>query len=267
MVRFRVLAVAVLPLALAGCGIVQAGLLAVSPSPTATYRVAYGFSGDQIVSVSVADSGRILAIAAQVPAGRDGCASGLKATLNEWTPTWANITLTVESWAPGMDACRSDQVETADLSLPSQLGIRDVIIDSAGTFAPTNGTLMRRCSDMGGACTFPPVPPASCSESSYSTAMFATDPPQGADSTAVGCDGHWLVLDVGWPGGPSGCDGPSCGQNSTVTHWFFRAGPHGWIVITDSLTAGCTRIHQVAPQFPTALCARLPAVGPDASTS
>ena len=166
-----------------------------------------------------------------------------------------------------MDACRSHQVETTDLTLPAPLGKRDVVIDSSGTFAPTKSTLMRRCSNLGGACTFPPVPSASCSNASYSAAMAATAPPQDADFNAVGCDSHWLVLDVGWPGGSSGCDGPSCGQNMAVTHWFFRAGPHGWITIASSLTAGCTRVHQVAPQFPTALCVSLPAVGPYAAAS
>jgi hypothetical protein len=264
--RFLVLASAVLALGLAGCGTVQAGLLAASPSPASTYRVTYGFSGDQIVSVSLEDSGRVLAVAAQVPAGRDGCASGLAATLIQWNPS-ANITLTVQSWAPGMDACRSHRVETTDLSLPAPLGKRDVVIDTSGTFAPTKSTLMRRCSDLGGACTFPPVPPASCGNASYSAAMVATAPPRDADFNAVGCDSRWLVLDVGWPGGPSGCDGPSCSQGSTVTHWFFRAGPHGWITIASSLTAGCTRVRQAAPQFPTALCVNLPAVGPYAAAS
>jgi hypothetical protein len=259
--RVLVLAVAVLAVALAGCGTVHAGLPESAANPTATYRVAYGFSGDQIVSVALKDSGRVLAIAAQVPAGRDGCAGGLSATLIQWNPS-ANITLTVESWAPGMDACPSHRVETTDLRLPAPLGKRDVAIDTAGTFAPTKSTLMRRCSDLGGACTFPPVPPATCSDASYSAAMGATAPPRDAAYDAVGCDSLWLVLDVGWPGGPSGCDGPSCSQNMAVTRWFFRAGPHGWIVIASSLTAGCARVHQVAPQFPTALCADLPAVGP-----
>ena len=67
--------------------------------------------------------------------------------------------------------------------------------------------------------------------------MVATAPPQDADFNAVGCDRHWLVLDGGWPGGPAGCDGPSCGQNMAVTHWFSRAGPDGWITIASSLTA------------------------------
>jgi hypothetical protein len=126
---------------------------------------------------------------------------------------------------------------------------------------------MRRCSNLGGACTFPAVPPASCSDASYSAAMGATAPPQDAAYDAVGCDGRWLVLDVGWPGGPAGCDGPSCGSDSTVTRWFFRAGPQGWIVIASSLSAGCTRVLQVAPQFDTALCTNLPAVGPQAGAS
>jgi hypothetical protein len=78
----------------------------------------------------------------------------------------------------------------------------------------------------------------------------------------VGCDGHWLVLDIGWPGGPSGCEGPSCAAGSATTHWFFRASAHGWTTIASSLTAGCTRVHQVAPQFPADLCKDLPAVGP-----
>ena len=268
MVRLRVLAVAVAVavLALAGCGTVHAGAPGASASPTATYRVAYGFSGDQIVSVSVKDSGRVLAIAAQVPAGRDGCASGLTAKLIQWDPS-ANITLTVESWAPGMNACSSQQVETTDLTLPAPLGKRDVVIDTSATFAPATSTLMRRCSNFGGACASPPVPPASCTNASYSAAMGATAPPRHADFNAVGCDSHWLVLNVGWPGGPSGCDGPSCNGGSSVTHWFFRASPHGWLVIANSLTAGCTRVHQVVPQFPTALCAGLPAVGPDAAAS
>src|ERR1700722_20759057 len=119
-----------LALALTGCGTSQAGSPAAPPSPTATYRVAYGFSGDQIVGVSLEGSGRVLAIAARVPAGRDGCASGLSATLIQWNPS-ANITLTVQSWAPGMDACPSQQVETTDLTLPAPLGERDVVIDTS----------------------------------------------------------------------------------------------------------------------------------------
>jgi hypothetical protein len=49
-----------------------------------------------------------------------------------------------------------------------------------------------------------------------------------------------------------------------ITHWFFSAGPHGWVTITSSRTAGCTRVHQVAPAFPTKLCAALPAIARNA---
>jgi hypothetical protein len=43
-------------------------------------------------------------------------------------------------------------VETTGLTLPGRLGTRDVVIDSSAVFGPTKGTLMDRCSDMGGAC-------------------------------------------------------------------------------------------------------------------
>jgi hypothetical protein len=260
--RFRVLAVVppALALVLTGCGTMHALTSAGPARPASAYRVNYGFSGAQIISVSLEDSGRVLAIVAQVPAGRTGCASDLTAKLIQWNPR-AAITLTVQSWGPDMEACPSHQVETTDLTLPAPLGKRDIVIDGSGSFAPAKSALMRRCSDFGGICTFPPVPPASCSGGSYSAAMVATYPPQDADFNAVGCDRGWLVLDVGWPGGASGCDGPSCGQGSTVTRWFFSAGPHGWIVIGNSRTAGCGRIQQAYPRFPTALCAGLPAPG------
>jgi hypothetical protein len=90
--------------------------------------------------------------------------------------------------------------------------------------------------------------------------MLSTGPPQDAVYSDRGCDGHWLVLDTGWPGGAAGCDGPSCGQDMAMTHWFFSAGPHGWMSIASSRAAGCTRVHQVAPAFPAKLCAALPAI-------
>ena len=45
-----------------------------------------------------------------------------------------------------------------------------------------------------------------------------------------------------------------------MTHWFFSAGPHGWMSIASSRAAGCTRVHQVASAFPAKLCAALPAI-------
>jgi hypothetical protein len=116
-----------------------------------------------------------------------------------------------------------------------RLGSRQVILNRQETFRSVGTTLLTLCSDGGTARRHasPGPPPASCSDVSYSWAMLATGPPRDAAFTALGCDGRWLVLDVGWPGGPSGCDGPSCNLNMATTHW-----------------------------FPTALCTSLPAVGP-----
>jgi hypothetical protein len=259
--RNGLLIAVILLLALAGCGTIHAGEPGAAPSPALSLWRGWGFSGDQIVSVSVEHSARVLVIAAKVPAGQADCATDLTATLIGWVPTTADITLTFRSpWQGDLSKCPSLQVKTTDLNLPGQLGKRDIVIDTAATFAPTNTTIMRRCSDFGGACTFPPVPPATCSDASYGYAMLSTGPPQDAAYSDRGCDGHWLVLDIGWPGGAAGCDGPSCGQDMAVTHWFFSAGPHGWVTIANSRTAGCTRVHQVEPAFPAKLCATLPAI-------
>ena len=50
------------------------------------------------------------------------------------------------------------------------------------------------------------------------------DPPMHAVYQVLGCDGRWLVLDVGWPAGHAGCDAP-CNPNLVATRWSFRAGP------------------------------------------
>jgi hypothetical protein len=229
------------------------------------------FPADQFTSMHLADSGRVLVIPVQVPPETSACLRDFTARLTAFSSARASLTITFEEpTGPAAPPCPLGPIKTVRITLAAPLGSRQVSVDAGlETFWSTGPSTLTLCATFGGTCKHVPTepPPATCSDASYSWAMGATGPPQGAASDPVGCDGHWLVLDVGWSGGPSGCDGPSCGQNMAVTHWFFRASAHGWIVITSSLTAGCTRVHQVAPQFPTALCARLPAVGPDASTS
>jgi hypothetical protein len=65
------------------------------------------------------------------------------------------------------------------------------------------------------------------------------------------------AADVGWPGGPAGCDAP-CTPDLTSTRWFFQASPHGWVSITTAETGGCAQVHKADPLFPTRLCASLP---------
>jgi hypothetical protein len=174
-----------------------------------------------------------------------------------------------EALTPGPDGlagygCPPGPVRTVRIKLPAPLGHRQVILNHQETFWSAGATRLTLCSTAGTACQHPPPwpPPASCTNASYGQAMGATYPPEHSDYDALGCDGRWLVLNVGWPGGAAGCDGPSCHTGSTVTHWFFRASRQGWIAVATSLTAGCTRVHQAAPQFPAHLCAGLPAVGP-----
>jgi hypothetical protein len=273
--RFRVLAVAMLALALAGCG---TGHWTASPAASATASarpVATTSSGPTVwrtfpagnfASMHLADSGRVLVIPVQVPPETSVCLRDFTARLKAFSPVMAYLTITFEEpTGPAAPPCALGPIKTTRIRLPAPLGSRQVSLDGGlETFWPTGPGVLSICATYGGTCVRAPAtpPPATCSDASYSAAMVATAPPQDADYNAVGCDGHWLVLDVGWPGGPSGCDGPTCNSASTVTHWFFRAGPEGWIVIANSRTAGCADVHKAAPQFPTALCAGLRAVGP-----
>jgi len=272
--RIGVLAVALLALLLAGCGVVRVGAAAVgvrAPSPTPTRWVSYAPPDEQILSVSVDSSGRVLEISVQVPAGRVGCAGELSAVLDTFDPKLAAklgepttpqaeyVTLTYPMlWD---FTCPSTRVETAQVRLPAPLGHLSVVINSSTIFSPTHGSLLKRCAIAGQDFCGPfPVTPATCANSSYGQAMESTGPPQGATYWVRGCDGHWLVLDVEWPGGPVGCDAP-CHPAMTGTRTFFKAGSKGWISVAVAQTAGCTQVHHWVPQFPSSLCARLPAPG------
>jgi hypothetical protein len=274
-----------LALMLAACGTVHAG--AASPGTAATttaaaaspagstapagaiWRTLPGGLSDE--TIRLADSGRVVMIPVQAPIGDRACLRDFTARLTAFTSAAAYVTIDYQMPATyGPDGlavynCPNGPVTTVRITLPAPLGSRQVILNHQQTFWSTSTTVLTLCRTFGGGtCTHvtPGPPPAGCNDVSYGWAMAATGPPQGSVYGELGCDGRWLVLNVGWPGGPSGCDGPSCGVNMATTHWFFRASGHGWIVIASSLTAGCTRVHQVAPQFPTALCAGLPAVGP-----
>jgi hypothetical protein len=223
-----------------------ASVAGVAPSPTPTFWGLYGPAGSQLVSVSVDGSGRVLAVATQVPAGRDGCMRHLSAGLTEFSPTLVYLSVEFQSRLDSVvGACPANRVVTVRVRLPAPLGQRDVMINTSTTFAPSHGAMLRRCGEYG--CGPVPLPPpASCSQRSYQWAMLATAPPMDASYQVLGCDGRWLVLDVMWPGGAAGCDAPR-NPDFVSPRWFFRAGPHGWVTITTSLTGGCAQVHKAEP--------------------
>jgi hypothetical protein len=222
----------------------------------------YGPSGVQLVSVRAGSSGRILAVAAQMPAGRSGCERDLTASVTGFTSTMAYLTVTFQSRLSAVQGACKWRVMAVRVRLPAPLGHRQVMInsDTTSVFAPSHGALLRRCGEYGCGPVKPPAP-ASCTTASYQQAMLSTGPAADAVYGVLGCDGRWLVLNVGWPGGAAGCDGPSCSPDLVSTRWFFRASRYGWDTITSARTAGCTQVHKVDPQFPARLCARLPALG------
>ena len=222
----RAFAVTLLTLLLAGCGTVHAGAGAAGypgASATPTFWGSYGPGGAQFASVRVGSSGRILAVAAQMPAGRDGCERDLTASVTDFTPTGAYLTIGFQSRLADVKGACTWRVMTVRVRLPAPLGQREVMINSDTTtvFAPSHGALLRRCGEYG--CgPFKPPPPASCTTASCQQAMLSTGPAADAVYGVLGCDGRWLVLNVGWPGGPAGCDDPSCSPDlvsaASITH-------------------------------------------------
>jgi hypothetical protein len=273
---------------LAACGTVHAGAVGPGGTPPAatpasavitpvttspdtrgptTWRT---FPELDVSHIALADSGRVLLVAAPLPPQTSACLRDLTSRLTGFTSAVADITITFKEPVSGPNAmsCPLGASATIRIALPAPLGNRQVVLNRTQTFWLYHSTTqLTICGSGGTPCQPVPTapPPAGCNDESYSWARGGLDVPKHADYNAVGCDGHWLVLDVGWPGGPVGCDGPSCAGGSTTEHWFFQASTHGWIAITNSLTAGCTRVHQAAPQFPTSLCQNLPAEGPYAA--
>jgi hypothetical protein len=265
--RAGTLAAVLAGLLVAGCGSVHddaGGVGSAVPGGSARARwVSYGPAGPELVSVSEDGSGRVLAVAVQVPAGPDGCLRDLTGGLSEFGATVAYVSVAFQSrLASVAGACPSDRVMTVHVRLPGLLGHREVMINSDTTtvFAPDHGAVLRRCGE-DGCGPFAPPPPATCGTRSYQQAMLSTGPPMDAVYQVLGCDGRWLVLDVGWPGGASGCDGPSCNPDMVSTRWFFRASRQGWVPIVTALTAGCAAVLKAEPRFPARLCASLPAPG------
>ena len=265
MVRIGALAVAVLALLLAGCGTVHVGAgsadgLGASASPA--QWPTYGPSMDDIVRPRVDSSGRILIVGVHMPTGRYGCERDLTGRVTGFDQAYASVSITYHSrrWLNAR-ACPW-RVVTIRVSLPAPLGQRNVYFNGDTIFLASHGKLILQCDVPNGAgCGIPSIPvPASCTDHSYQQAMGETGPPTQAVYGVLGCDGRWLALTVGWPGGAAGCDGPSCSPDMTSTYWFFRAGPQGWETITASRTAGCARVHKGEPQFPARLCAALPAL-------
>jgi hypothetical protein len=84
---------------------------------------------------------------------------------------------------------------------------------------------------------------------------------QAVEQRASGCDGRWLALNVGWPGGPAGCDGPSCRPDLVSTRWFFRASPEGWETITAARTARMRAGAQGRATVPRPALCRPPRIG------
>jgi hypothetical protein len=162
------------------------------------------------------------------------------------------IRVTAEMWSdPGCG--QATTTESVPVDLPAALGARTVNVNSSslGDFVadPVGSATLRYCYEF--RCG--PPPPATCDGSSVRDAATGTDVPAHARYTQRGCDGHWLVLDFTWTGGPA-CDNACPTTGGSAVRWFYRGTDQGWRAIVSTTAAGCAPVLAVESAFPTALC-------------
>lgn len=78
-----------------------------------------------------------------------------------------------------------------------------------------------------------------------------------------GCDGNWLVVDIDRSVGMCPpVDGQSaCSVPANVTRFYLEWRSENWLQFAGTRNAGCADVKAKRPDFPTALCENLPAVG------
>jgi hypothetical protein len=195
-----------------------------------------------------------LTVDLNLPAGTAGhdCWRNLTGTVTDFDDTTAHIQITADLWSD-LRCATTTVVQPVTVTLPSPLGSRLVNVNNSslgGYIAdPAGNATLRYCYEF--RCT--PPPPASCDAASVADAAKGAEVDPHARWTVRGCDGHWLVLDFAWTGGPA-CDNACPSMSVTTMRWFYRATDHGWRGITGTRDPGCRSVQAAEPEFPAALC-------------
>ncbi|MFF2041395.1 hypothetical protein ACFVVX_13265 [Kitasatospora sp. NPDC058170] len=224
-------------------------------------------SPSAITAVRTTDGGRSLVVDFPVASGAPNCARGLKGEIQsvERGTVFVRITYETRS-ADRRSGCTQSEPSNIGVPLPGPLGDQLVSIDNTHLYTARGATppALRECGQ--GGCDPAPV---GCTDEAYGKAMAGADSPKHSTWRARGCDGRWLVLDISYPTGPvCGDPGSGCDSHPRSQRWFYRYQPTGWSVITAAGEPGCAAVQRAEPQFPTALCAKLPAPGaPDPTSS
>ncbi|GAA4546546.1 hypothetical protein [Amycolatopsis samaneae] len=157
------------------------------------------------------------------------------------------------------EACPRKEQADVPLTTRSPIGDRAVTLNY-GRAWHRKGAEYGHCDDNLGC-----VPPADhCAEAWINQVTFNADVPanhlHGARDVR-GCDQNWLILDLDRHVGdcPPAEGAPACRNTHRANRVFYRWAGNGWASFANAKDGGCAEIRAVRPDFPSALCEKLPA--------
>lgn len=106
----------------------------------------------------------------------------------------------------------------------------------------------------------PIAEPATCAN--LRSFAFAADAPKNFDMVDVRCDGHWAVYGLDYSSGscpPDDGTRRSC-AGTNVRRIYWKADGDSWKIVASDNDARCGAVPATVPDFPTVLCADLPAI-------
>jgi hypothetical protein len=145
---------------------------------------------------------------------------------------------------------------TVEVALASPVGTRAVVDGMGARFWLRDGAWVG-CGDVVMTCI---TEPASCDN--LRDAISNADVPRHFGMSNTRCDGAWAVVDVDLGAGdcPVTGDGPNpcAGQRLRRMYWQVQA--DAWVQVGSDRGPGCGSIADIVPDFPSELCAGLPAL-------
>jgi hypothetical protein len=219
------------------------------------------FAPIDITAVRALDA-RHLEVTAQIPGPGSDCATRLRGSVTEVDGSRAYVNVVFDSMLGGVyRACTEPRSARVTVRVPTRP--TRVLFDGDTGWQwglRSDGTTYRQCTGPFG-CDSPPR--NHCDPAWLTLAGHTGELPPERSYKNRGCDGTWLVMDV--DAAVTGCqplDGrpapTGCADAGHHVRWFFRF-TKGWTVVAAGNSAGCADVHATVPDFPTRLCAKLPA--------
>lgn len=221
--------------------------------------VAWTTNAAQVTGARPGPAPNTAVIEVELPSGGEDCAKDLRIEMltEENDTVYANVVFSSRGSAV-FGACPAKVKAETTLTTPGPLGQRPLSLNSSEVWHRL-GASYGRCDEHLG-CT-PPADP--CAEAWIDKVTFDADVPvkhlNGARDVR-GCDGTWLVLDINRHVGdcPPADGVPACPATGHASRVVYRWTGNGWNGVAGAKGAGCDEIKAQLPEFPSALCDRLP---------